>query len=204
MKGLLLKDFYTLAKQTRIFIALILVFSCMPSNSMTGFAVIYSGLLPITALAYDERSKWNQLAAMMPYSIKNIVLSKYVLGYIAVSGAAILTMIVQAVINLVKRAPFDPESYLAIVIVVCFAFLLQSVNMPFMFQLGVEKGRLVFFVLIALFVVAGMTFGYNIVSFLRSVDFNLPLILIATVLFTIVINILSIKIAIRLYQRKDL
>ncbi|MEA4890523.1 MAG: ABC-2 transporter permease [Clostridiaceae bacterium] len=73
MKGLLLKDYYTLFKQAKIFILLILVFAVMPGESMTSFAVVYAAMLPITALAYDERAKWDSLAAMMPYSVRNIV-----------------------------------------------------------------------------------------------------------------------------------
>ena len=44
-------------------------------------------MLPYTAMAYDERSKWNQLAAMMPYSDRDIVLSKYVFGWLFILAA---------------------------------------------------------------------------------------------------------------------
>ena len=44
--------------------------------------MLYAAMMPISALAYDENCKWDQLAAMMPYSVRDIVLSKYLFGYI--------------------------------------------------------------------------------------------------------------------------
>ena len=86
MKGLLLKDWYTLIKQMKIMLVLMLVFACVPGYSMAAFAVVYAAMLPVTALAYDERSKWDELAAMLPYSVREIVGGKYVLGDCRCSG----------------------------------------------------------------------------------------------------------------------
>ena len=86
MKGLLLKDWYTLIKQMKIMLVLMLVFACVPGYSMAAFAVVYAAMLPVTALAYDERSKWDELAAMLPYSVREIVGGKYVLGVTAVAA----------------------------------------------------------------------------------------------------------------------
>ena len=77
MSALLLKDYYVIFRQMKIFLLLILVFSCIPGTFYSTFAVVYASMLPYTALAYDERSKWDQLAAMMPYSARDVVLSKY-------------------------------------------------------------------------------------------------------------------------------
>lgn len=68
MKGLFIKDLYTLAKQMKIFLLMIVVFAVVPNGSMAGFAIVYSAMLPMTSLAYDERSHWDELAATMPYS----------------------------------------------------------------------------------------------------------------------------------------
>ena len=49
MKGLLLKDWYTLIKQMKIMLVLMLVFACVPGYSMAAFAVVYAAMLPVTA-----------------------------------------------------------------------------------------------------------------------------------------------------------
>ena len=95
MKGLLLKDCFTLVKQMKIFLLIIIVFSLVPGYSMSAFAIVYSALLPMSALAYDERSKWDSLAAMMPYRPRDMVLSKYLLGVGAVLAAVVLSFIAQ-------------------------------------------------------------------------------------------------------------
>ena len=76
MKALLLKDTYVIWKQMKIFLIIVLVFSAIPSSFNSAFAVIYAAMMPYTAMAYDERSTWDQMAAMMPYSPRDIVLDK--------------------------------------------------------------------------------------------------------------------------------
>lgn len=55
MKALILKDTYVIWKQLRYFLIIILLFSCIPNSFNNAFAIIYSAMLPYTALAYDER-----------------------------------------------------------------------------------------------------------------------------------------------------
>ena len=98
MKGLLLKDLYVLTAQMRFFLVLILLFAVIPSYSMSGFAIIYAAMLPYTSIAYDERSKWDQLAGMMPYSIRQVVLSKFMLGYVCVAIATAVSLLSSLVI----------------------------------------------------------------------------------------------------------
>ena len=199
MKALLLKDSFTIARQMKIFLILILFLACYGS-SMSGFAIIYASMLPITALAYDERSKWNTLAAMMPYSQSSIVMSKYVLGYISIGMAAIISCLAQIAINLYRHTNFEAEGIVAIVAVICIALLLQAFTLPFMFRFGVEKGRLAFFALIAVTVLGGTVFGKNFAALLKFEETNIALIGIILIVSAIIINIVSIIISEKLYK----
>lgn len=200
MKALLLKDTYTIARQMKIFLLLILFFACVPGYSMSGFAIIYASMLPITALAYDERSKWNTLAAMMPYSQISIVLSKYVLGYISIGIAAIISCLAQNAINLYNHIGFEFEGIIEIIAVASMALLLQAFTLPFMFRFGVEKGRLAFFSLVAVTVLGGTLFGKNLVALLEFKGTNVALIGIILIVSAIIINIVSIIISEKLYK----
>ncbi|MEG0372022.1 MAG: ABC-2 transporter permease [Clostridium sp.] len=82
MSGLLIKDILVITKQLKIFLIIIPVMAITGGGSMDMLAILMSSVLPMTAIAYDERSKWNQIAVMMPYSRKDMVISKYLLGYI--------------------------------------------------------------------------------------------------------------------------
>lgn len=202
MKGLLLKDIYTLTKQMKIFLIIIIVWSCLPGFSASSFAIIYAAMLPLTALAYDERSKWNSLAAMMPYTERSIVFSKYVLGYISVVCAAFLSILAQFVISLFKKVSFEPESYISIIIAICIALIIQSINLPVMFKLGVEKGRYVFFALVAVIVVGGMAVGDKIIAILKDITISPYLLIFDAIFATVIINIISVLIATKIYKNK--
>jgi len=76
MKGLLLKDIFTLDKQMRILIIIIAGFGLIPASNMVSFTVMYAIIIPISSFGYDERAKWDRLMRMMPISGKTIVLSK--------------------------------------------------------------------------------------------------------------------------------
>ena len=83
MKALLYKDFLVLWKQMKFVIFMVAIFCLLPNLGfgLNNMWVVYAGLvIPTSLLAYDERAKWDELAAMMPYTVKSIVGSKYVLG----------------------------------------------------------------------------------------------------------------------------
>ena len=99
MKGLLIKDWKTLLKQMKVMLVIVVVFVCIPGTYMAAFALFYAAMLPITALAYDERAKWDELAAMMPYTVKSIVGSKYVLGLTLVLPVLALSMLSRLIVH---------------------------------------------------------------------------------------------------------
>ncbi len=203
MKGLLLKDYYTLFKQMKIFILMIVVFSCLPGYSSSSFAIVYAAMLPITALAYDERSKWDSLAVMMPYSSKDIVLSKYLIGYAMITGVFVLTALAQGALMLIKDVPYKTENIVALALTVCVAFVMQAVNLPVMFKLGVEKGRIAFFLAIAVTVFATMSLGGKLLEMISVINSNLVFILLASFITTLVFNITSIRVSTLIYQKKE-
>lgn len=203
MKGLLLKDFYTLLKQAKIFLLFIVIFAVMPGFSLSASAIFYAAMLPVTALAYDERAKWEVLAAMMPYPARSMVLSKYLLGYVAIAVAAVGSYIVQSVIAAIQHAPLAPEFLIVILVMTCLVTVFLSISFPFMFKFGVEKGRIAFFIIIALGVVLVMYAGDALIARFgtgEELPEALPLYLI---LATLLINFASIKISERIYRKKS-
>ena len=92
MKALLYKDFLVLWKQMKFVIFMVAIFCMMPDTglSLNAFFVAYSGLIvPVTLFAYDERAKWDSLAAMMPFSTRDMVLSRYVFSWLAIAYAGL-------------------------------------------------------------------------------------------------------------------
>lgn len=201
MKGLLLKDWYTLIKQMKIMLVLMLVFACVPGYSMAAFAVVYAAMLPVTALAYDERSKWDELAAMLPYSVKEIVGGKYVLGVTAVAAAGAVAAAAQLILSRFGWTQFDAEAAFALLFTACLALIMLAIYLPVMFRLGVEKGRVLFTILICASAAAGVILSDKLSALIDGIGSPVAA---ALVLLAIVAaaQIASFEVSVRFYEMK--
>lgn len=201
MKALILKDTYVIWRQMKYFLVMILLFSALPSGFNNAFAVIYTSMLPYTALAYDERSKWDQLAAMMPYSTRDMVLGKYVFGWLCIGAAAVLSGLLQMALSLVVDRVFLPG---VMVLSVLGAVCILAISLPLMFRMGVEKGRLAMFLVI--FLVCGAAGA--IAHIAESVGsgtvfaFQGP-ILVVLLIAALVLTAVSVPLSMRFYTKRQ-
>lgn len=201
MKGLLIKDFSVLTRQMRIFLVMIVVFAMLPSTSinLSYFAVIYAAMMPYTSLAYDERSKWDQLAGTMPYSKKEIVLSKYILGWCFIAATALIALAAGAVAS---RFYNNTGYALGIALSVCVAVIMMDITLPAMFRIGVERGRM-FFTLIM--VLLACSAGGLVGSVIDTADAQ-PLLRLLNLIFpaaAVILTFISIPLSAWLYARRD-
>ena len=56
MRGLIMKDMLTIAKQAKAFLILILFFAVIPSFSGSSFAMLYAAMMPISAYAFAAKN----------------------------------------------------------------------------------------------------------------------------------------------------
>ena len=145
MKALIQKDVYVLWKQMKIFVIVMLVIMAGNGSFGSVFVVIWCAMLPYTALAYDERCKWDQLAAMMPYSTRDIVLSKYVLGWLCMAAAMALSLVFQT-----AASAFTHESPVLSALAMSFlgGMIALDITLPMVLRFGVERGRWGFLMII--------------------------------------------------------
>ena len=197
MKALILKDAYVIWRQMKYFLVMILIFSALPSGFNNAFAVVYAAMLPYTALAYDERSKWDQLAAMMPYSGRDVVLGKYAFGWLCIAAATVLSSLIGRVISLFQPRDFSGAF---LVMSLCGALCTLDLTLPLLFRFGVEKGRAAMFVLI--FLVCGSAGAISTISLSgNSAAVSGPLLLLLP-LITVALTAVSIPLSIRFFERR--
>ena len=85
MKALLLKDFYMMKKYCRSYLLVMIIFAGLSvfdptwRTSSLSLLCLMAAMMPVTLLAYDERSHWNEYCAALPYGKWDVVSSKYVL-----------------------------------------------------------------------------------------------------------------------------
>ena len=145
MKALVLKDFYVLWKQMRVVILILVLMSVVGGIFNSVFVVVWCALLPFTAMAYDERSHWDQLAAMMPYSKRDIVLSKYVLGWLCMAAATLISAVLQvAAFKFTHEAP----TLSALAMSFLGGLIALDLTLPTVFRFGVERGRWGFMIIV--------------------------------------------------------
>lgn len=202
MRALLLKDYYTLSKQLKLYLVFIFVLTVIPQFNMISIGSVYAAMLPITVMAYDERSKWDQLAVMMPYQSRHIVLSKYVIGYIAIAITSVLAIVLQIGMDLFTHKAITQQQMLVMLVTSCAALILVAINLPFMFWLGVERGRIAFLVIVGLTVFAGMMSAQQSEKLLELPNVSASIILACSVAAALLSNLISISISHRIYLKK--
>lgn len=195
MKALIQKDFYVLWKQMRLFVVIMLVFAVAQGTFGSVFIVVWCAMLPYTAMAYDERCKWDQLAAMMPYSVRDLVLSKYVLGWLCAGAASVLALTVQLVMK--------NGGLLTVLVSLCGSACILSITLPLMFHFGVERGRMGMFLLIFLVCAGGGALSSAAVSDSMDGFHMLPAVLLAAPIAAVVLTAVSIPLSLRLYAARQ-
>ena len=153
MKGLLLKDWYMMKKYCRAYLLIAVVFIAVSLvNEGDMFFVFYPcllcGMIPVNLLGYDERSHWIQYSGTLPYTRTQLVSAKYLIGLFAQMAMVIVTGIVQAVKMSINGNFVWNDFIVLILLLLIVATLTSSISLPFIFKLGVEKGRTAYYVMI--------------------------------------------------------
>lgn len=204
MRGLIIKDVLTLTKQFFTYLIIIVAFSLMPGFSTTGAAIIMAGMLPLTALAYDERCKWDQLAAAMPYTMTQLVLSKYVLGLLLMLGALALSMLTLP-LQIAGVAGIDPSELPALALgTLCAGLFMQGIMLLISFRFGTEKGRLIMMTAIFTIILAGGLLAKSIENsdVIAAGGSGAEMTAAVFIVLSIATYLVSIPLSIKAYRRK--
>ncbi len=204
MRGLILKDSFCIIRQLKFVIVFILVFSAIPNFPGATFAVFYSVILSFTSMAYDEQSKWDSFAITMPYSVSDIVKSKYVFGIICICIASVFSIIIQILSLLYTKKTIGIDIFYTTGFSLVYALIFQALLLPMIFKMGVAKGRIVF--LVCFFAVMGLLGGVSehISSIVKNLYYNTFNILSISFIVMIVLNILSYMISLKAYESRNI
>ncbi|GAB6107355.1 ABC-2 transporter permease [Fusibacter bizertensis] len=202
MNGLIYKDMINLKAQARVMVLLIVVYAVIAVSSgstvmLCAMMSILSAMMPLTAMAYDEKSKWDKYAMTMPVSRRDLVLSKYWLG----GGFLLLTFVINVVFNLIVGIMVTDEIFLVSLALLAAGVWFMSLTLPLVFKFGVEKGRTAMFILIALPTIVAVLFSkLNLPMPSESFWKMLPIVIAVT---SVLVLVLSMLISISIYQKKE-
>ena len=208
MKGLLLKDWYMVKKYCRAYLLIAVVFiavSFFSDDNM--FFVFYPcllcGMIPVNLLAYDERSRWMQYSGTLPYTKTQIVSGKYLIGLLAQLAVLVATGVGQAVKMSVAGGFVFGDFAVLMLLMLIVSTLSSSICLPFVFKLGVEKGRTAYYVMIG-FVCGASVLASSILrgQLVSEIQPNLILGLVAVV--GIGVYILSWYLSIVFFKKREI
>ena len=201
LKALLRKDLYVLGKQGVFLLVITVAFAAIPTGYFNTFAILFASIIPFSVINDDERTHWGRMAAMMPYSTRDMVLGKYVFGWLCIGAAVVLSGLLQMALSLVVDRVFLPG---VMVLSVLGAVCILAISLPLMFRMGVEKGRLAMFLVI--FLVCGAAGA--IAHIAESVGsgtvfaFQGP-VLGVTLLAALVLTAVSVPLSMRFYTKRQ-
>ncbi len=208
MKGLLLKDWYMMKKYCRSYLVITVVFiavSLVSDDNM--FFVFYPcllcGMIPVNLLGYDERSHWVQYSSSLPYTKTQIVSAKFLIGLLAQMTVLIVTAAAQG-IKMRINGSFSLNDFIALMLLMLtMATLTSSISLPFIFKLGVEKGRTAYYVMIGFAGFGGVLASYLFREHLTA-EIHTNLLLIVLACIGIGVYALSWYLSIVFYKKREI
>lgn len=208
MKGLILKDIYMMKKYCRAYLFITAFFIAVSFFSSENLFFIFypcmlCGMIPVNLIAYDERSKWMIYSRALPYTHAQIVSAKYLIGLGVQMLVLFATGITQAA-RLINGGTFALGEYLVLMMLLLILSLISSsISLPFIFKLGVEKGRLAYYIMIGA-VCAGSIISSDILQSVDSSEISPNGILPIICLIGIGIYALSWYLSIVFYRRREI
>ncbi len=209
MKALLLKNWLTLRKGNPLFLVFLLVYTLVGAFTDNplfygSFVALLSALLPKNIIAFDERSGWERYAAALPLSRRTQVLAVYAMALLCSAVSTALFCGLRAILLAIHPERFPASTPLPTLaaLMMVIALLMCASNYPFIFKLGVERGRAAMMLSAVLAVLLGVT-AYSAMEMDIALHFS-PAVCAATVAACALVCLGSLLLSIRLYESRNL
>ena len=209
MIGLVYKDLMVMKKTLALYMVIFAVYGYMSiaydqGGLLFAMVLILSSMVPVSTIAYDERSKWDRIANTTPLSRKEIVMAKYLLSFTLTVGSVVVCFGIYL---------FDKRISLTENLIMCYVLIFmgmfyRALLLPVNIKFGAEKGRnimlAIMFVPVLLVTMVAKTGSVDVAAieqFLANNEHLLPYILTTVVL---VVYVASIVLSVKIYENKDL
>lgn len=203
MKGLLLKDYYLLVKNGKLMLLVILGSIIIAAffqkvTFLVCYPSVLAGILSMLLIQLDAKDKWELYSHTLPYTKGQLVSVKYLVGLIASAIVFILSALAQFISWHVQDI-YHSASFLQLLF---FLFIMSLIGpaifLPLVFKWGAEKGRLIYYLVI------GALMGISTQLSFEENNNTSVVITIVIALIIIVLYILSWRLSINLYKKREL
>ena len=203
MKGFLLNDLFSIRRLLKSIAIVYLVFMVawsavgkpqMPALMLGIMSISYMGNL----FSYDEFYHWEKYQRVIPLSVRQVVLARY----LSFGIAALVTLVLGLMYLLVMRVPLY-EIGVILMGTAAMQMYTISVTVPIYYKLGVAKSRLI--QLLAMLIPTGIFMGMITVLRKEFSEFTVGVELILGGVFLVLLIgiLLSVRISIRIVRKKE-
>lgn len=205
MNGLIRKDLYVADRTGRLLMILALVLSLVPSMGSFGstYAMMMALMIPLNAIAYDEKCKWDRYAAMLPYRIGQLVWSKYLLSYLyTLLGGSIIVLgaFLRGVTT--GAADWKETAEMSVLLAVVMLFI-TALGLPMLYRFGSEKGRLAMILCMGAGVGAAMGLMGIFGELPKMPELPMPLVIAGVAVLAAGATWLSFRLSVHFYRKRQ-
>ncbi len=210
MLGFIKKDIAMIKSNFKILFILFIFYGVMAYNDGMDISFILPFIcvmIMISTFSYDEYNHWDAYTIALPNGRENSVKAKYLATIIMILVTTLITILLTFLLTYIKKQPIDIEEILVTTLGGIFGtFLVLAVMYPIIYKLGIEKARIVIFVIvIGIAFIGGLIFNLNIdFSFIGKAFNFLEKYLVAIIIAIAVVMVyISYKISKKIYLNKE-
>ena len=159
MTGLIMKDFLVMRKMLRSYLLMIVVYTILAYLDFFDYSFIITfvqvilAVMPISAFAYDEQSKWDRYAISLPVGRNRVVGARYLFVLLLTLFTVAMGLAGTALLYLVQQA--DPlEMFVTLMVSTAIGLLIPTILLPLSYKLGAERARPYLYAIIFIPVIA--------------------------------------------------
>ena len=200
IKALLYKDFNALKRYAKIMLVVAVVCSFLFKDEGSSLIVmIYAASLLLTTMAIDEREHFLRRAISDSGRNKAIVGEKYILLFLLVMAAVVISLILEVAMAIIYKRPIEWEN-LCILMLSGFALTSFSggITIPLTLKFGSEKARII---LLLCYMVPAVLLMWLLPNL--DIILSTAMISILIIVSSLVMYLVSFFISIKILKKKD-
>ncbi len=209
MIGFIKKDLAIIKGNFKIMGLLIIIYALLSlfGDMDISFIIPFmSVMIMISTFSYDNFNKWDAYSISLPNGRKNSVKAKYIATILMILVFSLLTIILSFIISYVNSKNINYVEILIYMLGTIFGTLLVlTITYPIIYKWGVEKARIVMFIVVLVLAILGsLAFQFidftNLAKLITIIEDYLIIIIIAMALAMVYI---SYKISQRIFMKKE-
>lgn len=207
MLGLFLKDILVSKKYMKTLLLITgfyFIFGILTKNIMfSSYMVLFlAAMMTFTTFAYDENVKWDGYAMTFPITRNHIVLSKYLVSITCSAIGSIISLLTMVIYTSLTGNKLSFEDFVILGVLLEVAIIFCCFIIPIIFKFGIEKGRLLMFLVIAIPII--LLYLLKDSKIQPPSDQTIENLLYLSPVITFVLVAISMIISIGVYSKKDL